>query len=269
MLYFFKTGQLLNLDKPQSFTEKVQWLKLYDRRPEYTMMVDKYAVKNYVAKVIGLQYVIPTLGVWDKPKDIDFDSLPSQFVLKTTNGGGGGDVVVCLDKSSFDKNNALKVLAKAMGQNVYKRYREWPYKGVVGRVIAEEYLQDTDGHTSELVDYKFYCFDGVPTFCQVIQTRSTNETIDFFDMKWNHQSFCGLNPKARPAVVTPLKPQHFAKMVDIATKLSYGIRFCRIDLYDTQKQPYFGEITFYPASGLGIFTPNEYDYVLGGMINLG
>lgn len=265
-MYYLKMGKRLNLNHPVTFNEKLQWLKLYDRQLCYTMMVDKLAVKDYVADIVGKKYIIPTIGIWDRPEDINFDNLPQQFVLKTTHGGGSCGVFICKDKFTLDKNRVIIELKKSLRQNIYKNYREWPYKNVKRRIIAEKYLSvATD---NELRDYKFYCFDGEPKFCQVIGERRAKETIDFFDMNWQRQNFCGLNPVARPAIVTPLRPLHFEEMQIIANKLSQGLRFCRIDLYDTLDRPYFGEITFYPASGMGTFTPEQYNFVLGEMIKL-
>ena len=268
MLFFLKMGKRLNLDNPQTFSEKMQWLKLYNRKQEYTTMVDKLLVKNYVANIIGAEYIVPTLEVWKKPEKINFDNLPDQFVLKTTHGGGSCGAIVCKDKKCIDKDKVVKKLCIAMRQDIYNQYREWPYKNVMRQIIAEKYIENQKNSDMELIDYKFYCFNGEPKFCQVIRDRSTKETIDFFDMDWHHQEFYGLNPIARPAVVTPLKPIHFLEMQKIAHDLSQGLKFCRIDIYDTIEQPYFGEITLYPASGLGTFTPSKYDKILGGMIKL-
>lgn len=268
--YILKMKEPINMKNPKKFTEKLQWLKLYDRKPEYTTMVDKYAVKEFVAKKIGTKYIIPTIGIWDHPEDIDFNILPKQFVLKTTHGGGSCGVVICYDKENFDKDVSIKMLKKSLKQNIYKNLREWPYKNVKRQVIAEKLLTNDDSSTDthELIDYKFYCFNGTPTYCQVIQGRRTNETIDFFDMEWNHMEFYGLNPIAKPASKPIAKPDHFEKMKEIAKKLSEGIPFVRVDLYSTVHQPYFGELTFYPASGFGVFTPKEWDEKLGEMINL-
>lgn len=268
MLYYLMTGSVLHLKRPQTFGEKIQWLKLYDRKAKYTMMVDKLAVKDYVTQIIGKEFVIPTLGVWSIPDDVNLDSLPQKFVLKTTHGGGSGGVIICKDKKRIEKKSIVRKMCQAMKSYIYEVYREWPYKNVPHRIIAEQYIENQDNSSSELTDYKFYCFNGVPKYCQVIKNRRSKETIDFFDMEWLHQEFYGLNPKARPAESVPVKPKHFEKMKEIARKLSTGLVFSRIDLYDTIDGPLFGEITFYPASGMGTFTPNKYNYILGEMINL-
>lgn len=271
MLYYLNTGSPLNLRHPQTFGEKMQWLKLYDRKAEYTMMVDKYTVKEYVAGIIGKEYIIPTLGVWDRPEDVNFDNLPQQFVLKTTHGGGSTGVVICKDKFTLDKNRVIKELKKSLRQDIYQKYREWPYKNVQRRIIAEQYLEDVDNPDEDMIDYKFYCFNGKPQFCQVIGGRHTQETIDFYDMNWQHQEFIGLiglNTKAVNSSFIQCRPRHFDKMKEIAHILSQGIAFSRIDLYDTIERPYFGEITLYPFSGLGEMRPFHYNLLLGEMIKL-
>mgnify|MGYP002859132316 CR=1 FL=1 len=188
-VYFFHIGKRLNLKDPKGFNEKLQWLKLYNRRPEYSQMVDKYGVKEYVAKIIGEEYIIPTLGVWDSFEEIDFSTLPNKFVLKTTHGGGGGGVVICRNKESFDIAKARERLNKSMADDCFTKTREWPYKNVRHRILAEELLEVRPDGVGDLPDYKWYCFNGEPRYCQVIQDRSTNETIDFFDTEWNHQDF--------------------------------------------------------------------------------
>jgi len=265
-LFRYAMGKELSLDNPQTFSEKLQWLKLYNRKPEYTQMVDKYAVKKYVAGIIGEQYIIPTLGVWDKFDDIDFDKLPNQFVLKTTHGGGNTGVVICKDKSIFDKNKAKSRLEKSLKLNIYTSLREWPYKNVKKRIIAEQFIEES-GY-NDLPDYKFFCFDGEPKYCQVIRDRNTKETIDFYDMEWNHMPFVGLNPVAKNGINPVAKPQHLTNMVMICRKLATGIPFSRVDLYVVNGKEYFGEITFYPASGMGEFKPQEWNNMLGSLIKL-
>jgi hypothetical protein len=268
LLYYFQTGKKLHLKHPKTFNEKLQWLKLYDHKPEYTTMVDKYAVKEYVSNIIGEEHIIPSLGVWNRPEDITWDELPRQFVLKTTHGGGGKGVIICKDKLTFDKEKAIDNLKMAMRRNLYHRFREWPYKNVPKRIIAEKFMEEHDNPTDDLIDYKFYCFSGEPTYCQVIKDRRKKETIDFFDMEWKHQDFIGLNSNAVYAEVLPKKPTRFDDMKSIAKSLSKAIPFSRIDLYEINGIVYFSEITFYPRSGFGRFSPQRYDQILGDKIIL-
>lgn len=262
-------GTKLDLTNPQTFSEKIQWLKLYDRRPEYTAMVDKYAVKEYVSKIIGAEYIIPTLGVWNKPEDIDWESLPNQFVLKTTQGGGSNGVVICKDKALFNCQEAIKKLKRNMSSD-WRVGMEWPYKNVQRRIIAEKYMEQTTEHSdgNELTDYKFFCFDGEPKYCQVIRDRQTNETIDFYDMEWIHQEFVGLSHPVKNGINPVKKPNDLVNMINICRLLAKGMNFVRIDLYNINNKTYFGEITFYPNSGLGYFKPDEWNYTLGEMIQL-
>ena len=270
-------GYWPDLDNPRTFQEKINWLKLHDRNPRYTKMVDKYAVKEYVANIIGNEYIIPTLGVWDKPDDVDFDALPDQFVLKTTHGGGSGGVVICKDKKTFDRNEALSILRTSMNSDIYRNLREWPYKGVKKRVIAEKYMvpKGMIGNPSyDLSDYKFFCFNGEPKYCQVIRDRHSKETIDFYDMNWQHQEFVGLNPIISSGAnltngVNPVpRPLLLDDMIGICYKLSEHMKFVRIDLYVIDDNIYFGEITLYPASGIGIFDPSKWNVKLGDLISL-
>ncbi len=269
LLWRLEAGYWLDWKNPKTFCEKIQWLKLYNRQPNYTQMVDKYAVKDYVAKLIGNEYVIPTLGVWDKPEEIDWDILPDKFVLKTTHGGGSSGVVICKDKNSFDRNFACKCIASSLKSDIYRYYREWPYKAVKKRIIAELFLEESSSsEESEISDYKFFCFNGTPLYCQVIRDRRTNETIDFYDMEWNHLPFVGLNPFVTNGLTDVKKPEKLNTMIDICKKLSDNIPFSRIDLYVVNDNVYFGEITFFPASGLGTFTPEQYNEILGNQINI-
>ena len=415
--YRCNIGHWMSWSHPVAFTEKLQWLKVYGFRPEFTKMVDKYAVKDYVAGIIGSEHIIPTLGVWDRPEDIDWDALPNRFVLKTTHGGGGGGVAICRDKSTFDREAAVRKLAANMKGPKKNSFREHPYYEVPRRIIAEQYMEETvrpevddlidykfycfhgepklvmvaggrqkgnkrfgyydtcwnpvkitwgaprpdveferptdlddmlkiaaklsadlvharidlyninehvyfgeitffdasgfapispedydavmgswmqlpenKSHqfgggkiirvdtgtivvtdvqpSSDLKDYKFFCFDGEPRYCQVIRDRHVKETIDFYDNEWNHMPFVGLNPVAKNGVEPVAKPQRLDEMLDLCRQLSHGIPFLRVDLYNIQGQIYFGELTFYPASGLGVFTPDEWDGKLGEMIKI-
>ena len=267
LLFWLKMGYRLNLKHPKTFSEKLQWLKLYHRKPEYTKMVDKLAVKEIVSKTIGAEYVIPTLGVWDRPEEIDWEQLPDRFVLKTTHGGGSGGVVICPDKCKVERDVVVERLNRSLSQDIYRYFREWPYKNVPRRIIAEQFI-DPAPDVSDLADYKWFCFSGEPKFCQVIQDRHSKETIDIFDVEWNHQNFVGLNPMAGPAAVVPSRPKNLDVQIEIARKLSQDIPFARIDLYETGENTYFGEVTFYPASGLGSFRPDQYNEMLGQMMKL-
>lgn len=265
-LFKLEMGYELNLENPQTFSEKLQWLKLYNRKPEYTQMVDKYAVKEYVANIIGEEYIIPTLGVWDRVEDIDFDKLPNQFVLKTTHGGGNTGVVICKDKSTFDKNKAKIRLASSLKSDIYKSLREWPYKAVKKRIIAEVLIESKDG--GDLPDYKFFCFNGEPKYCQVIAGRETGTTtIDWYDREWNHQLFH--EPKNYPFSEKGHKrPNCLNEMWSLATKLSQGQPFLRVDFYEIDNAIKFGELTFFPTSGMGGFKPTEWDSKFGEWIKL-
>ncbi len=265
--YGLLMGKSLDLNNPQTFSEKLQWLKLFDRRPVYTTMVDKYAVKDYVASIIGEKYIIPTLGVWDKPEFIDWDKLPNQFVLKTTHGGGSLGVVICKDKKNFDQKAAVNRLKHNMKESDWRIQRERPYKNVPHRIIAEEYIEP-DSNSNDLPDYKWFCFNGEPMYCQVIKNRSTKETIDFFDTNWRHQEFVGLNPNADCELNEPNRPIDLEKQIQIARLLSKNIPFVRVDLYSVNGQTLFGEMTFYPYSGYGSFRPEKYNLSIGKLINL-
>ena len=267
LLYRLKIGKKLHLKNPQSFSEKIQWLKIYDRNPMYIKMVDKIQAKNFVSERIGCEYIIPTISVWDRVEEIDWKSLPNSFVLKTTHGGGSRGVVICKDKQCFDYRAAIEKIQYALKQDIWNKLREWPYKGVKPRVFAEQYIKPNLIESS-LTDYKWYCFNGEPHYCQVIKNRTGEETIDYFDLKWHHQDFIGLNPLAKNAMIEPACPDNLETQIYIARKLSKGTVFSRIDLYEVEGHVYFGEITFYPRSGLGVFRPYIWNYRLGDLIDL-
>lgn len=279
--YFLKIKYYVNferwpdLDNPQTFSEKIQWLKLYNRRPEYVQMVDKVEAKKYVAKVIGDEYIIPTLGIYDNVEDIDFESLPNQFVLKCTHDSGG--IVICKEKSSLDISRTKKKLEKGLKRNFYWQTREWPYKNVKPRIIAEQYMNDScdkakdveafNSKNEQLKDYKFFCFNGNPQYCQVISDRGICMSIDFFDKEWIHQPFH--EPKEFPFSKKEVKkPFNYKLMIDLAQKLSDGHPFIRVDFYEIHGKVYFGELTFYPTSGVGGFSPEEWDVYFGELIEL-
>lgn len=256
-------GKKLNLDNPVTYNEKLQWLKLYDRKPEYTKMVDKYEAKKYVANIIGEEYIIPTLGVWDNADDIDFDTLPNQFVLKCTHDSGG--LVICKDKAELDIENAKNTLNHFLSRNFYSVHREWPYKNVQPRIIAEKYMEDESGY--ELKDYKFFCFDGKVNamFIATDRNEKTETCFDFFDCNFNHMPVLNGHPNAKKKIKKPLG---FEKMIELAEKLSSGIPQVRIDFYDINGKVYFGEMTFFHWSGLKKFEPEKYDKIFGDWITL-
>lgn len=267
--YRIRTGKRLNLTDPKTFNEKLQWLKLYDRKPIYTKMVDKYEAKRYVAGIIGEEYIIPTLGVWDHFDEIDFDNLPDQFVLKCTHDSGG--IIIVNDKHTLDKKAAKKTMEKALSRNFYWKGREWAYKDVKPRLIAEELLVDNTltKKGNSLTDYKFYCFAGIPKYCQVIRNRDINETIDIFDMNWKLQEFTGMNLPGReyPHSKDDInEPESFDQMKKSAAILSKNTRFLRVDFYEVQGKMYFGELTFFPFSGFGVFEPDSWNYTFGSWI---
>ena len=263
MMYRLEMGRHLDLEYPKRFTEKIQWLKLYGRKPEYTTMVDKYVVKKYVAERIGEKYIIPTLGVWDKPEDIDFDMLPDKFVLKTTHGGGGGGVVVCKDKTTFDKQSAIKQLKNSLRQDIYRNFKEWPYKNVHRRIMAEEFMEDSS--LNELRDYKFFCFNGQCKCFKVDFDRFIEHHANYYDAQGNILEFGEL--AYSPVYEKEIQlPNNLSRMVELANQLSSSIPFLRVDFYEVNGKVYFGELTFYPASGLGKFTSDEWDLRLGEWI---
>lgn len=253
----------LNLNNPQTFNEKIQWLKLYDRKPEYTKMVDKYEAKKYVAERIGEEYIIPTLGIWDKFEDIDFESLPNQFVLKCTHDSGG--LVICKDKSRFDKKEAKNKIESCLKRNFYYYGREWPYKNVKPRIIAEQYMEDNS--SKDLKDYKFFCFGGKVKCFKVDFDRFIEHHANYFDESGHILNFgeAAYPPKFDANI--PL-PKNIELMEELAEKLSQNIPFLRADFYDLNGKVYFGELTFYPASGFGKFTDVTWDEQLGKWIKL-
>lgn len=261
--YFFRMGKELNLERPVTYTEKLQWLKVYDHRPEYTRMVDKFEVKRYVAEKIGPEYVIPMLGAWERVEDIDFDALPQRFVLKTTHDSGG--IVVCQDKSKLDIAAAKKKLKKCLKQHYYDDNREWPYKNVKPRIIAESYMEDT--RQGELRDYKFFTFGGEPKVLYIAQGRGKGEptVADFFDMDFNHLPFT-IDHDMAP--VPPEKPVCFEEMKRLAAQLSEGTPQLRVDFYEVDGKVYFGEMTFFHCSGTAPFHPERWDRTFGDWVTL-
>lgn len=263
MLFPLKVGYKLNLDNPKSYNEKLQWLKLYYKNPLLPKLVDKYEYKEYVKKNVGEQFVIKTYGVWTSVEEIDFDNLPSQFVLKTTHDQGG--VIVCKDKSNFDIVNAKKKLQKHLKRNLYYLFREWVYNNVEPRIIAEEYLEDKSGEG--LKDYKFYCFDGEPKLMYITCGKQMGVNyIDFYDMDFNYTDI--KRPKFKQFGNNHVKPKNWDLMIELAKKMSYGQPHVRIDFYNVNDKLYFGEFTLFQGGGLMPFYPEKWDYILGEYIEL-
>ena len=264
LMFRCKMGYWMNFDNPKTFSEKLQWLKLYNRNPLYTTLVDKYAVKKWVADKIGEDHVIPMLGVWDNANEIDFESLPDQFVLKTTNGGGG-DVVICKDKSKFDRKKAVAHLNKSLKNNIYNNYREWPYKNVRPRIIAEKYMEDESG---ELRDYKVFCFNGTPKIFLLYKDRYDDKkmTIDFFDEQRNWLNLT--HPEFDRSTEKPDLPDCFERIFSLAKILSQSIPFVRCDFYIVNGSIYFGEMTFYPTSGFALYKPFSWEEKMGSWLKL-
>ena len=256
-------GYELNLESPQTFNEKMQWLKLYDRKDEYSFFVDKYEAKNIVKDKIGRKYIIPTIGVWDDPDDIDFDVMPSQFVLKCNHNSGVG-MCICKDIKSLNKNKIKIELKKGLSQNYYMTAREWPYKNVKRKVLAEKYMVDESG--TELKDYKIFCFNGEPEYIQVDFGRFTKHERNLYDTDWKYMGFSSLYPTNKNHEIP--RPVCLGEMLEIARALSEGTPFMRVDLYVIGKNVYFGEMTMFHGSGFEPFTPFEWDKKLGDLINL-
>jgi len=262
--YFHHFHKFANLKHPQTFNEKLNWLKLHDRNPLYTTLVDKYAVKQWVADKIGAQYIIPTLGVWNKAEDIDFDKLPHQFVLKCTHDSHS--IVICRDKSKLDKPQTIKKLSARLKSNGYWYGREWPYKNVPPRIIAEKYMEDAS--TGGLVDFKFLCFSGHPQFIEVHRNRFTQKYSQlFYDMQGHVQAFNNKNYKTLP-VAESLPQELLCQIRPLVDVLAGGFAHVRVDFYYIDAHPYFSEMTFYDGSGFVPFEPPQVDRVLGNYLTL-
>lgn len=264
LMYLLRMGKKLDLKNPRTFNEKLQWLKLYDRRPEYVRMVDKYEGKQYIVSAIGERYVIPTLGVWNHFDEIDFNTLPNRFVLKCTHDSGG--LVICRDKNSFDFAAARKKIERSLQCNFFWVGREWPYKDVLPRIIAEQYLE-TDAENG-LQDYKIHSFNGIPKTILVCQDRFSDSglTEDFFDPQWKHLD--DRRMEHPNAAVPPGRPQLLQEMLQLSEKLSQGFPFMRTDFYEVNGRLYFGELTLYPASGMKRFASEDTDIRWGEWLRL-
>lgn len=263
ILYYLKMGRLLNLKQPTRFTEKLQWIKLFYRLPILTTLVDKEQVKPHVAKIIGEEHLIRTLGVWNSFKEIEFDKLPNKFVLKTTNGGGGTSVVICRDKDHLDIDMAKRTIERSLRQDIYKHFREWPYKNVSHRIICEEYKEDDSG---ELRDYKFFCFNGVPKVMLLASNRYTAHNFNYYDMDFNKLPITSVAGSQSSEELK--RPDTFEEMKAIASKLSNGFPHVRVDLYSCEGKVYFGEMTFFDSSGYDNMSSDEWDLKFGSWMVL-
>lgn len=268
MRFKLKLGKPLDLENPQTMNEKLQWLKLHNRKPDYTMMADKYAVREYIAQKLGEEYLIPLLGVWDDPEEIDFDALPDQFVLKCNHNSGLG-MCICKDKSKLNVDQVKRELKKGLQENYYLSGREWPYKNIKRRIIAEKYMTDSPDST-DFTDYKFYCFNGyVDCVLGCYERNSGTPKFYFFDRDWQLKRY-NKRGKEAPDGFTMPKPEKMDKMFAIAEKLSkdVGVPFLRVDLYNSNGQIYFGELTFFPDSGFDANRLPEMDRYFGDLIKL-
>lgn len=265
ILFYLHMGRKLDLKNPKTLNEKMQWLKLYDRRPEYKCMVNKITAKDYAVKMLGSEYVVPLLGVWDKPEDIDFDSLPDKFVLKTNHSGGNTGVIVCKDKSKLNKQDAINKLNKSLRSDISVSLREWVYEGMKKQVFAEALLESSTG---DIDDYKFYCFDGYADAVLVCIDRQIGEPkFYFFDENWQLKRYNNRGKEA-PVDFTLPRPENLDDMFIIARLLSKGIPHLRVDLYNVDGKIYFGETTFFTASGFDANRLPEADLYFGNLTKL-
>lgn len=263
IVYFRHFKKFIDFDNPKTFNEKIQWLKLNYRKEEYTNLVDKYRVKQYITKLIGEEYVIPTLGVWKNVDDIDFKSLPEKFVLKCNNDSGG--IVICKNKKDFDEVKAKSFLKERLKNNEYWYGREWPYKNVKPCIIAEKYMEDSI--SKDLKDYKFFCFNGSMEFFDIDIDRFIEHRSNYYDRNGNFLPFG--KTYCPPDYTKKIEmPKNLDKMIELAETISHNTVLSRIDFYEIDGQVYFGEITFYPGSGFSPFTDEKWDYKLGDMIDL-
>ena len=263
IVYFKHFRRFINFNNQKTFNEKIQWLKLNYRNEEYTKLVDKYRVKQYITKLIGEEYVIPTLGVWNNVDDIDFKSLPEKFVLKCNNDSGG--IVICKNKKDFDEAKAKSFLKERLKNNGYWYGREWPYKNVKPCIIAEKYMEDSI--SKDIKDYKFFCFNGSMEFFDIDIDRFIEHRANYYDRNGNFLPFG--KTYCPPDYTKKIEmPKNLDKMIELAETISHNTVLSRIDFYEIDGQVYFGEITFYPGSGFSPFTDEKWDYKLGDMIDL-
>lgn len=264
MIYRIMFGKKLNLDNPQTYNEKLQWLKLNDHNPQYPKMVDKICAKDYVASIIGSEFLIPTIAIYKDIGEICIEELPERFVLKTNHSGGNSGVVICQDKSNFDLEAAKRKLQQSLESDMFSHSREWPYTQIKPQVFAEKFMSDVE--SDGLNDYKFFCFDGEVKALFIGTERSSGDVkFDFYDADFNHLDLVQTHPMSGRNIE---KPQNFDKMKELACKLSKGFPHVRVDLYNVQGIIYFGELTFYHHSGFYPFHPEKWDFEFGRWLKL-
>ena len=266
LFYFATTRRFINFKNPKGFNEKIQWLKVNDRRPEYSKLVDKLAVRDHIAEVLGEEYLFPLLGKWESFEDIDFDSLPNQFVMKCNHDSGSTKVIKdksVLTQEDFDEMNEF--YSKRLKRDFYYAGREYPYKGIKPYIIAEQLMVDETAPEKSIEDYKFFCFNGEPKVMFVATDRATDCKFDFFDMDFNHLDLVNIHPNADKPIK---KPELFDEMKELATKLSKGMRHVRIDLYELNGRIYFGEYTFFHGGGFQLCHPEKWERQLGDWIDI-
>lgn len=267
LLFYFIMGHKLNLKNPKSYNQKLQWLKLYNRKPEFSTMVDKYEAKKFVSEKIGHKYIIKTIAIWDKVEEIDISNLPDRFVLKTTHDGGSMGVVICRNKKLFDLNYAKYKLQRSMNRDTYLQTREWPYKNIKRRIIAEEFIEDSID--KDLHDYKILCFEGNPKLIEFHSGRFTKDQHqEIYDTNWNLTNISQGGSYASSGDSSP-KPECLEEMLELTHKLCNGLHHIRVDWYILNKsQLKFGELTFFDGSGFERFDDYKHDLLLGSWINI-
>lgn len=265
LMYRLKLGKPLNLENPVTYNEKLQWLKLYYRKEEMITLVDKVDVKEYLSNIVDRKYVVPTLAIYDKVSEINWESLPEKYVVKTTNGGGNTSVFICRDKSTFDTQKVSAKLSEALKVDFYKHSREWPYKNVKPRIIVEELLEDSK--SNDLPDYKFLCFDGVPELLFIATGRQENPEpyFNFYDMYGKELELMQGHPR-NP--IAPELPINFELMKELSSKISSEYPHMRVDFYEVNGQVFIGELTFFHLAGFRPFNPESWDEYLGNLIKL-
>lgn len=266
LFYFATTRKFINFKEPKGFNEKLQWLKIYDKHPEYSKLVDKYAVREHISETLGEEHLFPLLGKWESFDEIDFNSLPEQFVLKCNHDSGSTKVIKeksALTQVDFDEMN--KFYTKKLKRDFFFAGREYPYKGIKPYIIAEKLMIDEKAPESSIDDYKFYCFNGEPKMMLMVTDRETDCRFDFFDMDFNHLDVVRHFPNSDKPIE---KPEKFEEMREIATKFAKDKKFVRIDLYELGGKIYFGEYTFFAGGGFQLFNPPEWERRMGDWIDL-